>query len=160
MNLWQRLCWNTYTVISVPQAPSLINDKVKFYVRRGKAWRSKTILRGFHYYLTITMICRLESLCKSDSAKVRLRLGNTAATFSLNSSLVPGALFNCHLELALDSSKLGLTKFKSVINKLHCWQMLKTYSSYLKSIKYCVYPLSFAAYSIHKIHPRIASFQR
>lgn len=50
---------------------------------------------------------RLESLCKSDSAKVRLRLGNTAATFSLNSSLVPGALFNCHLELALDSSKLG-----------------------------------------------------
>jgi len=50
---------------------------------------------------------RLESLCKSDSAKVRLRLGNSAATFQLNSSLIPGSLFNCHLELALDSSKLG-----------------------------------------------------
>ena len=69
-------------------------------------------MRGFCHYLTITIICRLESLCKSDSAKVRLRLGNTAATFSLNSSLVPGALFNCHLELALDSSKLGNDKIQ------------------------------------------------
>ena len=54
------------------------------------------------------IIYRLESLCKSDLAKVRLRLGNSAAaTFQLNSSLVPGRVFNCHLELALDSSKLG-----------------------------------------------------
>ena len=59
----------------------------------------------------LIIFCRLESLCKSDSAKVRLRLGHTAATFSLNSSLVPGALFNCHLELALDSSKLGLQNY-------------------------------------------------
>jgi len=50
---------------------------------------------------------RLESLCKSDLAKVRLRLGTSAAGFRLNSSLVPGTEFNCHLELALDSSKLG-----------------------------------------------------
>merc|ERR1711874_289493 len=50
---------------------------------------------------------RLESLCKSDLAKVRLRLGTSAAGFRLNSSLVPGRVFNCHLELALDSSKLG-----------------------------------------------------
>ena len=55
----------------------------------------------------ITICLRLESLCKSDSAKVRLRLGTSASSFSLNSSLVPGTLFNCHLELALDSSKLG-----------------------------------------------------
>ena len=54
------------------------------------------------------IIYRLESLCKSDLAKVRLRLGNSAAaSFQLNSSLVPGRVFNCHLELALDSSKLG-----------------------------------------------------
>ena len=54
------------------------------------------------------IISRLESLCKSDLAKVRLRLGNSAAaSFQLNSSLVPGRVFNCHLELALDSSKLG-----------------------------------------------------
>ena len=57
--------------------------------------------------MIITVCLRLESLCKSDSAKVRLRLGTSASSFSLNSSLVPGTLFNCHLELALDSSKLG-----------------------------------------------------
>jgi len=50
---------------------------------------------------------RLESLCKADSGKVRLRLGQSAATFQLNSSLVPGTQFNCHLELALDSSQFG-----------------------------------------------------
>ena len=61
--------------------------------------------------LTLNYHLRLESLCKSDSAKVRLKLGGGAgaggASFSLNSSLLPGHTFNCHLELALDSSKLG-----------------------------------------------------
>ena len=82
--------------------------------------------------IIIIIICRLESLCKSDSAKVRLRLGNTAATFSLNSSLVPGELFNCHLELALDSSKLGLTK-KCII--LHCFILIDLMLSYKRSLE-------------------------
>jgi len=59
---------------------------------------------------------RLESLCKSDSGKTRLRLGNTAATFKLNSSLIPGHMFNCHLELALDSSKLGFFVYFEDLN--------------------------------------------
>ena len=55
----------------------------------------------------IKLYFRLESLCNTDNGKVRLRMGDMAATFQLNSSLVPGQVFNCHLELALDSSNSG-----------------------------------------------------
>ena len=58
-------------------------------------------------FSTPIFLCfRLESLCKSDSGKMRLRLGNTAATFKLNSSLIPGHVFNCHLELIIALNKI------------------------------------------------------
>ena len=60
-----------------------------------------------HKCLIYIYFFRLESLCKSDNGKVRLRMGDLAATFQLNSSLVPGQIFNCHLELSVDSSTFG-----------------------------------------------------
>merc|ERR1719232_2022943 len=36
-----------------------------------------------------------------------MRLEDSVASFQLNSSLVPGHIFNCHLELVLDQSDLG-----------------------------------------------------
>ena len=116
--------------ISVPQAESVINGK-----KRRQHLDVLTII-------IIIFIRRLESLCKSDSAKVRLRLGNTAATFSLNSSLVPGALFNCHLELALDSSKLGLTKsalhYIASYLLIYCCHKKKSFEWVIKIFWFCL----------------------
>ena len=39
--------------------------------------------------------------------QVRLKLTDSVASFHLNSSLVPGSHFTCHVELILDSSKFG-----------------------------------------------------
>ena len=39
--------------------------------------------------------------------QVRLKLTDFVASFHLNSSLVPGSHFTCHVELILDSSKFG-----------------------------------------------------
>jgi len=50
---------------------------------------------------------RLEKLCPPDGSKVRLKLTDFVASFHLNSSLVPGSHFTCHVELILDSSKFG-----------------------------------------------------
>ena len=50
---------------------------------------------------------RLEALCRPDGGKVRMRLEESVASFQLNSSLIPGNIFNCHLELVLDSSDSG-----------------------------------------------------
>jgi len=50
---------------------------------------------------------RLEKLCPPDGSKVRLKLTDSVASFHLNSSLVPGSHFTCHVELILDSSKFG-----------------------------------------------------
>merc|ERR1719232_1255868 len=36
-----------------------------------------------------------------------MRLEDSVASFQLNSSLVPGHIFNCHLELVLDQTDLG-----------------------------------------------------
>jgi len=57
----------------------------------------------FQYYQNY----RLEKLCPPDGRKVRMRLEDSVASFQLNSSLVPGHIFNCHLELVLDQSDLG-----------------------------------------------------
>jgi len=57
----------------------------------------------FQYYKNY----RLEKLCPPDGRKVRMRMEDTVSAFQLNSSLVPGSLFNCHLELVLDSSDSG-----------------------------------------------------
>ena len=50
---------------------------------------------------------RLEKLCPPDGSKVRLKLTDSVASFHLNSSLLPGTSFTCHVELILDSSKSG-----------------------------------------------------
>jgi len=57
----------------------------------------------FQYYKNY----RLEKLCPPDGRKVRMRMEDTVSSFQLNSSLVPGNLFNCHLELVLDSDDSG-----------------------------------------------------
>jgi len=57
----------------------------------------------FQYYKNY----RLEKLCPPDGRKVRMRMEDSVSSFQLNSSLVPGNLFNCHLELVLDSSDSG-----------------------------------------------------
>ena len=51
--------------------------------------------------------CRLEKLCPPDNSKVRMSMEESVASFQLNSSLVPGNVFNCHLELYLDKSDSG-----------------------------------------------------
>ena len=50
---------------------------------------------------------RLEKLCPPDGSKARLRLSDTAASFHLNSSLVPGHHFSCHIELSVDPANSG-----------------------------------------------------
>lgn len=83
----------------------------------------------FQYYKNY----RLEKLCPPDGRKVRMRMEDTVSSFQLNSSLVPGNLFNCHLELVLDSSDSGNSKlfsrkdqFQKMVSKdyfpgkLHC----------------------------------------
>jgi len=57
----------------------------------------------FQYYQNY----RLEKLCRPDGGKVRMKLEESVASFQLNSSLIPGNVFNCHLELVLDSSDSG-----------------------------------------------------
>ena len=42
-----------------------------------------------------------------EKIQVRLKLTDFVASFHLNSSLVPGSHFTCHVELILDSSKFG-----------------------------------------------------
>ena len=56
--------------------------------------------------MTFSLI-RLEKLCRPDGGKVRLRLEDSVASFQLNSSLIPGNIFNCHLELVLETSDSG-----------------------------------------------------
>ena len=60
-----------------------------------------------------TLHYRLEKLCPPDGRKVRMRMEDTVSSFQLNSSLVPGNLFNCHLELVLDSDDSGNSKLFS-----------------------------------------------
>ena len=48
-----------------------------------------------------------------DGSKARLRLSDTAASFHLNSSLVPGHLFSCHLELSVDPANSGDKKMST-----------------------------------------------
>jgi len=57
----------------------------------------------FQYYKNY----RLEKLCPPDGQKVRMRIEDAVSFFQLNSSLIPGSLFNCHLEVVIDSSGSG-----------------------------------------------------
>jgi len=57
----------------------------------------------FQYYQNY----RLEKLCRPDGGKVRMKLEDSVASFQLNSSLIPGNIFNCHLELVLETSDSG-----------------------------------------------------
>lgn len=50
---------------------------------------------------------RLEKLCPPGGGKVQLSISETPISLQLNSSLLPGALFECHLELLLFSAKSG-----------------------------------------------------
>ena len=52
-------------------------------------------------------------MCSADNGKVRLKLQEKVLTFQLNSSLVPGSYFNCHLELAVDYHDYGESIFKN-----------------------------------------------
>ena len=46
-----------------------------------------------------------------------MRMEENVASFQLNSSLIPGNVFNCHLELVLEQSDSG----RLIFNKLkHC----------------------------------------
>ena len=50
-----------------------------------------------------------------------MKLEESVASFQLNSSLIPGNIFNCHLELVLDSSDSGnLTRTSSRYNIAQC----------------------------------------
>ena len=86
-------------------------------------WKNNSLQR-------ILIISRLESLCNSDNGKVRLRLGDLAATFQLNSSLVPELVFNCHLELAVESSSFGnsFNKFITTTINMLCYYQASLYS--------------------------------
>lgn len=57
----------------------------------------------FQYYQNY----RLEKLCPPDGRKVRMRQEENVSSFQLNSSLVPGHVFNCHLELVLTQPDSG-----------------------------------------------------
>lgn len=59
---------------------------------------------------------RLEKLCPVDGSKSRLKMADTAASFHLNSSLLPGSHFTCHLELILASSKSGFLVYFDSMN--------------------------------------------
>lgn len=50
---------------------------------------------------------RLEKLCGTDGSVSRVKMEDTAASFHLNSSLLPGSLFECHLELVLETPDSG-----------------------------------------------------
>lgn len=81
------------------------------------------------------MFFRLEKLCPPDGRKVRMRMEESVSSFQvfyrccfyyytvydcaqLNSSLVPGGVFNCHLELVLDSSDSGTGR---VVMEIQWW---------------------------------------
>ena len=69
-----------------------------------------SIAKHLKSLLFTILIPRLEKLCLPDGRKVRMGMEDTVSSFQLNSSLVPGSLFNCHLELVLDSSDSGNSK--------------------------------------------------
>jgi len=50
---------------------------------------------------------RLEKLCPPGGGKVQLSISETPLSLQLNSSLLPGTTFECHLELILFSTKSG-----------------------------------------------------
>jgi len=50
---------------------------------------------------------RLEKLCKADGGKVGLVISDVVSSFYLNSSLVPGETFSCHIEMVVRSSNTG-----------------------------------------------------
>ena len=64
------------------------------------------IIRDFGFYNHFSYF-RLEKLCPPDGRKVRMRQEENVSSFQLNSSLVPGHVFNCHLELVLTQPDSG-----------------------------------------------------
>ena len=67
----------------------------------------RKIIEGFNALFQVIVV-RLEKLCPPDGRKVRMKMEESVASFQLNSSLVPGNIFNCHLELVLDNSDSGM----------------------------------------------------
>lgn len=51
---------------------------------------------------------RLEKLCRGDGGKVTIGIRDVVSSFYLNSSLVPGETFNCHIEMVVRSSDTGM----------------------------------------------------
>ena len=65
----------------------------------------------------LKLFIRLEKLCPPDGRKVRMRQEENVSSFQLNSSLVPGHVFNCHLELVLTQPDSGnVNKYISIKN--------------------------------------------
>jgi len=50
---------------------------------------------------------RLEKLCKAEGGKVAVVINDVVSTFYLNSSLVPGETFSCHIEMVVRSPNTG-----------------------------------------------------
>jgi len=51
---------------------------------------------------------RLEKLCRGDGGKVTIGIRDVVSSFYLNSSLVPGETFNCHIEMVVRSANTGM----------------------------------------------------
>ena len=82
-----------------------------------RKWPSKLLFLSASFMDTFILTCwvkcinmwRLEKLCPPDGRKVRMRQEENVSSFQLNSSLVPGKVFNCHLELVLNHPDSGET---------------------------------------------------
>jgi len=92
-----------------------------FSCRDGQSWQANcSKMRSLFSLLLLMMAAgkgrqksltyidyRLEKLCPPGGGKVQLSISETPISLQLNSSLLPGALFECHLELLLFSTKSG-----------------------------------------------------
>ncbi|XP_023348172.1 uncharacterized protein LOC111716887 [Eurytemora carolleeae] len=59
---------------------------------------------------------RLEKLCRGDGGKVGIVINDVVSAFFLNSSLVPGETFNCHVEMVVRSANTGFFVYFEEMN--------------------------------------------
>ena len=70
-------------------------------------WWIPSIVKHCKWISFKILTTKFGKLCQSDWRKVQIIMEDTILAFQQNSSLVPGFVFNCHLELLLVSSDSG-----------------------------------------------------